>query len=175
MTNYRLVGLVALMFILNGASSFGAELIDNGNFERDKLSGWQKQHAVKVAYGPFSESSNKKFGNYFVMFSAGDAPNGGEISQVIKTKPDGKYRVTFYVSRRGPGTGEQVMTVIAKNRSGQILKEYEVKVASKQGKPRKKDFEFVADGDEVTLIFKDTSEITASVDIGLDLISMIEK
>jgi len=144
----------------------GVVTISNGWTD---LPGWHvdsQESLLAVERNSYDEQFFPSEGDLELVFNGGNTSPGAVLSQVLCTETRHNYHVSFAIARDGFGLGVMALTVSAVDSSGLVI-------ASMRSMPdgvgwKLQGLDFIATSPTTTLIFKDTSEATASVDIYLD-------
>jgi hypothetical protein len=110
-------------------------------------------------------------GTYHVTFNSGNTSPGSWLEQTFATVAGQLYVVTFFVGRKGTGSGEVSLTAAVTSGTGDILGR-RVGFPPSHGYSGPQRFFFKTTTPISTLRIVDTSAATVSVDVALDAVSV---
>jgi RHS repeat-associated protein len=133
------------------------------------LPGWKIEKAesqVAALRNSYAKGFLPSDGDLTLVFNGRDRDPGSVLAQTLCTEPNQRYDLSFMISRDGDGLGRVGVTVSASDEEGHVLsslRSFAEAIAWKR-----ETMSFVAVGKTTTLVFRDSSEATVSVDYYLD-------
>src|SRR5439155_10143234 len=138
------------------------------------LTGWTvgSTGLVSMANGPALGVSPVD-GSQHIGFNGGNTPPGASISQTFLTAIGQTYAVSCNLGRIGTGDGTMSLLAVVISGGNELLGSLNATAPAAPGYGPPQSFTFTATTTNTTLILKDTSSATFSVDLLLDNVSVV--
>ena len=147
-----------------------ANLVTNGDFEHNGLSGWTRSGTVDLGSTPYVGLDDASFGKRLAIFNAGDHTADGVLSQTIATILGQRYDLRFDYGVTTGGS-QALLASIFDGASNSILGS--TRAASDKSLPQTFRLSFVATSSASTIRFQDSSSNNSmSQDGAIDNVSV---
>ena len=141
------------------------QVVVNGSFEENFM-GWSVSGNLEIQSGPPYFPSD---GSRLVSFNSGNSTPDGVLSQIVQTIPGQAYRLDFDAGVLAYNLNDQGLGVTVQG-SNQLVSDTIILTGLGGGRIRwiPKSYVFTADSAVTTVIFRDLSPVTFSIDLLLD-------